>query len=169
MLTPWSLLFAKSQINGLVQERRNSIANALELRLYCTNPSKCSYLLWDDADGVGCYEAWPADTLLRRQDLHSGGQQTGHTNTIATHLQISVGNTVATLVNSLFSPSTHNRHPLTHPQERGMGRLLWFQGVIYCLQELCHMQCHLIICHTTTGSNWTIKLIIVFYIIYIWD
>ena len=26
-------------INGLVQERRNSIANALELRLSCTNPS----------------------------------------------------------------------------------------------------------------------------------
>ena len=25
-------------INGLVQERRNSIANALELRLSCTNP-----------------------------------------------------------------------------------------------------------------------------------
>ena len=26
-------------INGLVQERHNSIANALELRLSCTNPS----------------------------------------------------------------------------------------------------------------------------------
>ena len=28
-----------SYANGLVQERRNSIANALELRLFCTNPS----------------------------------------------------------------------------------------------------------------------------------
>ena len=28
------------QIDGLVQERRNSIANALELRLSYTNPSK---------------------------------------------------------------------------------------------------------------------------------
>ena len=28
-------------IDGLVQERRNSIANALELRLSCTNPSTC--------------------------------------------------------------------------------------------------------------------------------
>ena len=28
------------QIDGLVQERRNSIANALELRLSCTKPSK---------------------------------------------------------------------------------------------------------------------------------
>ena len=28
------------QIDGLVQERRNSIANALELRLSCTNPLK---------------------------------------------------------------------------------------------------------------------------------
>ena len=28
------------QIDGLVQERRNSIANAPELRLSCTNPSK---------------------------------------------------------------------------------------------------------------------------------
>ena len=28
--------------DGLVQERRNSIANALELRLSCTNPSTCA-------------------------------------------------------------------------------------------------------------------------------
>ena len=28
-------------IDGLVQERRNSIANALDLRLSCTNPSIC--------------------------------------------------------------------------------------------------------------------------------
>ena len=31
--------FGIYQIDGLVQERRNSIANALELRLSCTNPS----------------------------------------------------------------------------------------------------------------------------------
>ena len=31
--------FPKSNIDGLVQERRNSIANELELRLSCTNPS----------------------------------------------------------------------------------------------------------------------------------
>ena len=30
-------------INGLVQERRNSIANAMELRLSCTNPSTSSW------------------------------------------------------------------------------------------------------------------------------
>ena len=29
------------QTDGLVQERRNSIANALELRLSCTNPTRC--------------------------------------------------------------------------------------------------------------------------------
>ena len=32
-------VFEKIYINGLVQEIRNSIANALELRLSCTNPS----------------------------------------------------------------------------------------------------------------------------------
>ena len=31
--------FDHTHIDGLVQERRNSIANALELRLSCTNPS----------------------------------------------------------------------------------------------------------------------------------
>ena len=30
-------------IDGLVQERRNSIANALELHLSCTNPSTCAF------------------------------------------------------------------------------------------------------------------------------
>ena len=40
------------QIDGLVQERRNSIANALELSLSCTNPSrwKINYFAW-----CGCY------------------------------------------------------------------------------------------------------------------
>lgn len=31
-------LLAQLYINGFVQERRNSSANALELGLYCTNP-----------------------------------------------------------------------------------------------------------------------------------
>ena len=31
----------KWQVDGLVQDRRNSIANALELRLSCTKSSKC--------------------------------------------------------------------------------------------------------------------------------
>ena len=31
------------QIDGLMQEKRNSIANALELCLSCTNPSKYEY------------------------------------------------------------------------------------------------------------------------------
>ena len=41
------------QINGLAQVRRNSIANALELRLSCTNLSKCGLqngslsVIWD--------------------------------------------------------------------------------------------------------------------------
>ena len=33
----------KDEINGLVQESRNSIANTLELRLSYTNPSRCSW------------------------------------------------------------------------------------------------------------------------------
>ena len=35
-------------IDGLVQERRNSIANALELHLSCTNPSICSWSVMHD-------------------------------------------------------------------------------------------------------------------------
>ena len=33
------------EIDGLVQERRNSSALAMVLRLSCTNPSKCYLLL----------------------------------------------------------------------------------------------------------------------------
>ena len=47
-----------SQIDGLVQERRNSIANALELRLSYTNPSQCEFTDLDcnhkEEKGVGC-------------------------------------------------------------------------------------------------------------------
>ena len=34
-------------INGLVQERRNSIANALELHPSCTNPLICVNWIWE--------------------------------------------------------------------------------------------------------------------------
>ena len=44
------------QIDGLVQERRYSIANALELRLSCTNPSKY---------GRHVTPHWPRTSLLR--------------------------------------------------------------------------------------------------------
>ena len=33
------MLMRRRNIDGSVQERRNSIANALELRISCTNPS----------------------------------------------------------------------------------------------------------------------------------
>ena len=35
--------WSRHEINGLGQERHNSIANALELRLSCTNPLRCDY------------------------------------------------------------------------------------------------------------------------------
>ena len=40
----------EKDIDGLMQERRNSIANALELRLSCTNPS-----LWDITSALYCW------------------------------------------------------------------------------------------------------------------
>ena len=46
-------------INGLVQERRNSIANALELRLSCTNPSILS---------LGQMHWWYHSHALNHQD-----------------------------------------------------------------------------------------------------
>ena len=39
-------------IDGLVQERRNSIANALELRLSCTNPSIWPHIIWTNVNPV---------------------------------------------------------------------------------------------------------------------
>ena len=44
ILLTWVSISTKLHIDGLVQERCNSIANALELRLSCTNPSICAAL-----------------------------------------------------------------------------------------------------------------------------
>ena len=53
MLAPWTLLSGNlnqwdllAHINGLVQERRNSSALAMELRLSCINPSICIAKPW---------------------------------------------------------------------------------------------------------------------------
>ena len=43
-------IFAVERTDGLMQERRNSIANALELRLSCINPSTCVFSLWNWID-----------------------------------------------------------------------------------------------------------------------
>ena len=50
----WTCCFKKQieNIDGLVQERRNSIANALELRLSCTNPSTFSAKFWPVRSGI---------------------------------------------------------------------------------------------------------------------
>ena len=48
------------KINGLVQERRNSSALAMELRLSCTDPSKWVAMIWtDDELPVLKFTKWP--------------------------------------------------------------------------------------------------------------
>ena len=42
----WNLWMVDLQIDGLIQGRRNSVANALDLRLSCTNPSKSFAVTW---------------------------------------------------------------------------------------------------------------------------
>ena len=49
-------------IDGLMQERRNSIANALELRLSCTNPSIIRYLDLQP-------QQWPGGRLNKKDGL----------------------------------------------------------------------------------------------------
>ena len=51
------------QIDGLVQERCNSIANALELRLSCTKPSKCCL-------DLTCYFRWTWWHAVHRLNHH---------------------------------------------------------------------------------------------------
>ena len=49
-------------IDGLGQERRNSNANELELRLSCTNPSK--YMRFSNLI-VRCYDCFPIDCTTK--------------------------------------------------------------------------------------------------------
>ena len=48
--------WVKKQIDGLMQEKCNSVANALELRLSCTNPSKWWFC-------VILHAGWPASPI----------------------------------------------------------------------------------------------------------
>ena len=54
-------------IDGLVQERRNSIANALELRLSCINPSISSPSTKGDWDSA--YRAQSIIDMMTDDDL----------------------------------------------------------------------------------------------------
>ena len=55
--------FSANQIDGLVQERRNSSALAMELRLSCTNPSKCTYSF----TGLTNPERWVTSERCKQQ------------------------------------------------------------------------------------------------------
>ena len=56
-----TLLYCTRYIDGLVQERRNSIALAMELRLSCINPSICIVIAgqWDWEVGRWGRPYWP--------------------------------------------------------------------------------------------------------------
>ena len=47
-----------TQIDGLMHERRNSIANALELRLSCSNPSRCEVTLLEWSGTNSIIQCW---------------------------------------------------------------------------------------------------------------
>ena len=72
----FELQWKRHETNGLVQDRRNSIANALELRLSCTNPSKWAFafdkygkLTW--LDWLTYLQAWSGLIL----GLHSANER----------------------------------------------------------------------------------------------
>ena len=48
-------------VDGLAQERHNSIADALELRLSCTNPSKFIRVQPEPRPGFTHGSRWPGD------------------------------------------------------------------------------------------------------------
>ena len=50
----YALLWIEGYPDGLVQEGRNSIANTLELRLSCTNPSICCCCEWQHILPLDC-------------------------------------------------------------------------------------------------------------------
>ena len=72
----WSRLWTVDYTNGLVQERHNSIANALELRLSCTKPS----ISWDSKlhqrpmsldEAHGCCHLHPSNLIGKPAMLRS--------------------------------------------------------------------------------------------------
>ena len=92
-----SHIIRAQEFHELVQERRNSIAYALELRLPCTNPSNCSLrngcraiwlipLHWryNDHDGVsnhqphGCYSTVYSDADKKKSKLRVTGLCVGN-------------------------------------------------------------------------------------------
>ena len=82
----WNRWLVKHHIDGLVQERCNSIANTLELRLSCTNPlicqfrssqkSECVHIVWHWFQKLVQWETKPLsplhDSQITRWRLQSG-------------------------------------------------------------------------------------------------
>ena len=64
------MILSGGHVDGFMQERRNSIANALELRLSCTNSSMFSQAsAWSDENQYEIYVPFFPDPLSNLKDL----------------------------------------------------------------------------------------------------
>ena len=87
---PWTILIWKSDIDGLVQEWSNFIANALELHLSCINPSnyrktsniRCTLVgnkIVDHSDVIGASPVGAAPTTSSFLTLHMASRDSAKT------------------------------------------------------------------------------------------
>ena len=65
-----AIWFSRGHGDGLVQERRNSIANALELRLSCTSPSMDLFIYITDGE----YERTPFQSYIIQDWIATGSK-----------------------------------------------------------------------------------------------
>ena len=110
-------MYTTSQIDGLVQERRNSIANALELRLSCTNLSICHQICRNTVV-VLTGQSIGTQSLVRQQSIFQTilvdwKVQAKHYDPICHAFQFNQVQFHYKMSN--FPPNTCNKHPIAHP------------------------------------------------------
>ena len=116
--------------DGLVQKRRNSIANTLELHLSCTKP-----LILDQYHGSW----WPG--LYASAEHQLSWYWLGRINRSLSFMREGINslyciyfflNAVLCHYNMVnFLPNPHNRHSIAHPLGWDMGCLLWIYSLMY--------------------------------------
>ena len=133
--------------DGLVQERHNSSALAMELCLSCTDPSICDYCTWCTENT--CTE--PLIFWLSRMS-QDNARQAPHSSILIEHDPPVIPywaedntrscnqsptywwNPVRCCYNAVsLLQNPHKRHSIARPWGRGMGCLLWFQNLIHFL------------------------------------
>ena len=132
-----------AHFDWLVQERRNSIAYALELSLCCTNPSISFPAICQVEYCARCAKEDGSQCVLCQPNFEIESDGRCISKDVVLYFSWgAVGVECCAIITRSISPKSSQRHPIARPLGRDMGHIFWVKIYIFCLshwRDVCNI------------------------------